>query len=93
MELILIKAIELLCNIITALIFVRILLSYLPIEKSGQFSTILFNLTEPILGPIRALVEKSSMGSGMMLDFSPIIAWFLISVVKELLIMVVVRVF
>lgn len=67
-------------------IFVRVIISWIPIQKNGHFMRILYQITEPILAPIRNMIERSSLGKNMMmLDFSPIIAFLLIGFLKSLL--------
>jgi YggT family protein len=59
-------------------IFARILLSWFPISPDSPFATIfgfLYNITEPVLGPVRRLLPPIGMG-GMGLDLSPIIVFF-----------------
>lgn len=47
-------------------------------------------VTEPILYPIRAIINKSPFGgAGMFIDFSPIIAFILINAVSNLLIRII----
>jgi YggT family protein len=43
-------------------------------------------VTEPILGPVRNMVDKSPLGGGMGLDFSPIFALILMRLVQTLLV-------
>lgn len=84
------------------LIFVRAILSWFPEPKSdGAFRQLYFGLlrvahvmTDPITGPIRNLLRKSPLGGpGMFLDFSPIIALFLIQFARDILIQIVRMVF
>ncbi|MBR5269414.1 MAG: YggT family protein, partial [Anaerotignum sp.] len=49
----------------------------------GRF---LYNITEPILGPVRDMVDRSTLGGGYGLDFSPIFALILMKLVQTLLI-------
>ena len=56
-------------HILTFAIFIRVISSWLPFRTPE----ILFQITEPVLGPIRRMINKSPLG-GSMLDFSPIIA-------------------
>jgi len=67
-------------QILTMAIFVRIICSWLPFRTPE----ILFTVTEPILAPIRRMFNNSPLG-GSMLDFSPIIAMFLIRIVSSLI--------
>ena len=50
-------------------------------------------MTEPILGPVRHWMDKSPIGGGMMLDFSPVIALFLMQVVSIVLKNIVIMIF
>jgi YggT family protein len=57
------------------IMFARILLSWFPISPDGAMASIfsvLYRLTEPLLGPIRRALPPVAMG-GMGLDLSPII--------------------
>ncbi|MBR5590764.1 MAG: YggT family protein, partial [Anaerotignum sp.] len=42
--------------------------------------------TEPILGPVRDMLDKSPLGGGYGLDFSPVFALILMRLVQTLLI-------
>ena len=90
MNIVLIQSISLFANILYFLVLIRVILSWIPISRDNSIVNLLYALTEPILAPIRALISKSPLGGpGMMLDFSPIIAWLLIEFVKNLLIRLV----
>lgn len=87
MAFILIMSIDYFAIFLRYLIFARIILSWLPVGRSGPIVSTIYNLSEPILFPIRSLIQKSPLGGpGMMLDFSPIIAFILIQVVRSILI-------
>ncbi len=94
MEALLVQAIGLFFYFLEILIFVRILLSWF--LRGGFYSGIgrfLYNMTEPILGPVRDMVDKSPLGGGMGLDFSPIFALILMRLVQTLLISAVQMIF
>ena len=85
-------------NILVFLIFVRVILAWFPEPRNDGLFRQLYNsllnlahfMTDPITGPIRNLIQKSPLGGpGMVLDFSPIIAFFLIRVIRDLLIQIV----
>ncbi|MDK2798631.1 MAG: YggT family protein [Clostridiales bacterium] len=67
-----------LLDIIFYLILARVIISWLPIDRYNPIIQFIYSITEPILAPIRSIVNRSSIGGGMMFDFSPIIAWLLI---------------
>jgi len=55
----------------------RIVLSWFPPSRPGPVETlrvVLFRITEPVLGPIRALLPPVRIG-GMGLDLSPMIVF------------------
>ena len=75
----LIHAVNTLTTVLFVLLFARILISWLPMFHGSRFAELLFVLTEPILGPIRKLIQRSPLGGpGMVIDFSPIIAFVLL---------------
>ena len=72
-------------NLLQMLIMIRVILSWIPHDPYNQFIQLLYQITEPILKPIRETLPIQSMG----MDFSPIAAFFLLGFVKKLLLMVV----
>lgn len=87
MVLVLINSINYFTIFLRYMIFARIIFSWLPIDRNGPIISTIYNLTEPILHPIRRTIQKSPLGGpGMMLDFSPIIAFLLIQVVRNILV-------
>ncbi len=93
MQQLLIHAIEVFFRLLYFLIFIRILLSWLPGLNQSAVGHLLYQLTEPILGPVRQMVDRSPIGGGMMLDFSPIIALFLMNIVEVILTSAVMTIF
>jgi YggT family protein len=68
------------------MILARVILSWFPRARSNPLVQLLYTVTEPILGPIRSLLQKSPLGGpGMILDFSPIIAFLFIQLAQSLL--------
>ncbi len=80
------KAVDLFFYLMEILIFGRILLSWLPMGYNNPIGQFLYAMTEPILGPCRRMLDKSPLGGGMMLDFSPIIALILMMLTKQLIV-------
>jgi YggT family protein len=84
MEQILIRPIGLIFSLVQFAILGRVLLSWIKPDQSHPAIKLLYEVTEPILQPIRNLT--SGMGGGMgMLDFSPIIALLLLNVLEGLI--------
>ncbi|SHI73472.1 YggT family protein [Dethiosulfatibacter aminovorans DSM 17477] len=71
-------------DIIELLILARIIISYIPNLRGSQITEIIYQLTEPILHPVRELLYKIGLNKGM-IDFSPIGAFLLLAVIRSLL--------
>lgn len=93
MQNLLLNSIEVFFKLIYFLIFIRIILSWLPGLNQSSLGFFIYNITEPILGPVRHMIDKSPIGGGMMLDFSPIIALFLMNIVSMVLKSIVTMIF
>lgn len=78
-------AIDWVLMIIEYAILARVIISWIPVPRDNQLIRLLYQITEPILAPIRALIERSAMGKNMMIDFSPIIAFILLGLVRSIL--------
>ena len=62
-------------------LFARIILSWFPLAPGGAMSTVfgvLYNITEPILGPVRSILPSIGM-----IDLSPIVVFILINVISS----------
>lgn len=77
-------ALSLLLRIIDSLILVRVLLSFFPTLHSSKISYFIYQMTEPILAPCRAILDRLGLGMGM-IDFSPILAFILLSIIQSLI--------
>ncbi|MCX7842784.1 MAG: YggT family protein [Clostridia bacterium] len=67
-------------------LFIRVIFSWLPIYKENQYIRLLYSVTEPVLSPIRAMLERSAFGRNMgMIDLSPIIAFLAIDLAKRII--------
>lgn len=68
------------------LLFVRIIMSWIPIPDNPLLNTItgfIHEVTEPFLGLFRRLLPIGRIG-GMGIDFSPIIAFIVLGVMQDL---------
>ena len=90
---ILVLALRIFYEILSFAILLRCILSWLPLNRNNFFVRIVYSLTEPILAPIRRLIDKSPLGGGMMIDFSPVIAYFLLYFVYVILIRLIMGIF
>ena len=67
-------------------IIARVLLSWLPVSRDNKAVDLLYAITEPVLSPIRNMLSQSRfLANSMfsMIDFSPIVAFLLIGVLRR----------
>ena len=81
-----IKAVDVFFDVVYYILLARILLSWFPGARHTSIGVFLFNMTEPILLPFRNIVDKSPIGRGSMIDFSPILAFFVMGIVERFII-------
>lgn len=75
-----------LINAIYIILFLRVILSWFRVGAGNPFVRIIHEMTEPILSPIRLLIEKSIFGGrkgGMILDISPLIAFIFLQLLQN----------
>jgi len=65
--------------VLTAAIFIRVLLSWFPIDPRNPLVTLLYDVTEPILEPLRRVIPRMGM-----FDLSPLVALLLIQLLGNL---------
>ena len=73
------NVLDFLISAIFVLIFVRIILSWIPNVRNA-LTQFVFDITEPILKPFRIVNPKNSP-----LDFSPIIVIILLEVIRNII--------
>lgn len=72
-----------LLRIIDSLILIRVILSFFPTLQTSKTSYFIYQMTEPVLAPCRAILDKLGLGMGM-IDFSPILAIILLNILQRL---------
>ena len=77
-------ALGLLFRIIDSLILIRVILSFFPTLQSSRISYFIYQMTEPVLAPCRAILDKLGLGMGM-IDFSPLVALILLNILQRLI--------
>ena len=74
------RFVELLCEVLTLIILLRSLMSWITPGQTNPFTILLYQLTEPILSPVRRVMPKIGM-----FDFSPVV----VIVILQLIIILV----
>ncbi len=77
--------VDLLLTILYVALFVRVILSWLPLDEDGPIVSFIYALTEPVLLPIRALLERISFFENSPVDFSTFFAMILLMILQMLL--------
>ena len=73
--------IQLSVQIYSLIILARVLMSWVNIDPYSPLARTIFDLTEPVLAPVRNLLPQAAG-----LDFSPIIVMVLLQIVGQMLI-------
>jgi YggT family protein len=77
----LVNLIFLVLQIFQFILLARVLLSFFPdIDRSNAIVQLLFDITEPVLRPIRDLLPQTGM-----VDFSPLVVFLGISLLMQIL--------
>ena len=71
-------------EIITWAILIRALVSWLPISQGNFILRILDAVTEPVISPVRAIMNKI-IKRPVMIDFSPVVAMILVELIVGVL--------
>lgn len=79
----LIVAISLLFRFLEGAIILDVILSWIMPGRNNAFLDFLHIFTEPLMRPGRKIQEK--LIPGLMIDFSPILAFFIIDMLREII--------
>lgn len=71
-------------SVLMFLMFARAISSWFVKDLSNPIIRFLFEVTEPMLSPVRSLLQKMNIGGGMM-DFSFILTYLVLIVIQEIL--------
>lgn len=75
------KVVSYAIEILKVLILLRIILSWVAPRSNNEFIELIYTVTEPILKPFRVLIPLG----GARLDLSPILAYYVLGLVKYLI--------
>ncbi|MCL2377372.1 MAG: YggT family protein [Defluviitaleaceae bacterium] len=89
MNLVMAEAVEMFGTFLWFLLMARVIMSWMVRGQDGALGKI-YNIvlifSEPLVAPIRKLIQRSPLGGGgMMVDFSPLLAFIAIRVITNLL--------
>ena len=78
---VLINTIDLVFTVLSLAILARVLLSWVRVSPYHPVVQVLYQITEPILAPLRRVIPPVGM-----MDISPIIAMFLLQIIQQVLV-------
>ena len=84
MDAFLIFFVSILCQILSLAIFIRVLLSWLPIQNLGPLRPVvdlLYAITDPVLVPLRRIIPPIGM-----IDITPVVAIILLEIIQSLVV-------
>ena len=70
-------------NLLELAILLEVIISWIPQLRDNKFVSIIHNFVYPMMEPIKALQNR--LVPGLPIDFSPIVALFILDVFKKLL--------
>ncbi len=76
---ILLYIIRLLCDVLTTLILLRVVVSWYSPRPTNKLVRVLYRLTEPFLAPLRRIIPRVGM-----FDFTPLVTIILIQLIYRL---------
>ena len=76
----LLSYVRVLCDILTFAIVIRAVLSWFPIRSFNPLVALVYQVTEPVLAPLRRIVPRVGM-----LDLTPLITIILLQMIANLL--------
>ena len=71
---------RLLCEVLTIAILGRVIMSWFSQGPTNMLTRILYQVTEPILSPLRRIIPRAGM-----FDFTPLVAIILLQLITYLL--------
>lgn len=72
---------DLLLTLLEYAMLFRALLSWFPNMRSSSFSMLLYNITEPLIAPVRSLLDRVQVLQGFPLDLSFMLTYMLLIMV------------
>ncbi|NLZ94124.1 MAG: YggT family protein [Firmicutes bacterium] len=73
---------DLFFKILNLILFLRVILSWLPHNPQQPLIRIIYEGTEPLLAPFRRLMPRTPLP----IDFSPVLAFFVLNIIRDVVI-------
>jgi len=73
------RFVDILCQVLTIAIFARAIVSWFPMTPGNRLVALLYQLTEPILAPLRRIIPRVGL-----IDITPMVAIILLQIIARL---------
>lgn len=73
-----VQVLLLIINVFEIILLLRVLISWFRIDPYNPLIRLLYDITEPVLAPIRAVLPSTGM-----MDFSPLVAFLLLFALRS----------
>ncbi len=77
--------VRIIIGVLQFLMLARAIISWLPIEEDNPIVSFLYGVTEPVIMPVRALLNRLGLFEGLPIDMSFFITFILLSVLEMFL--------
>jgi len=78
-------------RVVEVLILLRFVLTFIPLRGADKLFRFIHTVTEPILSPVRKMIERSSFGKNLMFDFSMILAYVLLGFAEYIILLLIAK--
>ena len=85
LQIIIYNALNALINVYEFMLIARALISWFPIDMGNPIVSFLYSMTEPVLAPVRNLLFKIPALRNIPIDFSVIVVFMLLSIVRGII--------
>ena len=72
-------------TILQFLMMLRAIMSWLPMDEDSKFANFIYMVTEPVIVPVRMLLDKLEWTHELPIDISFLAAFMLLSIIQMLL--------
>ena len=72
-------------TILQFLMMLRAILSWLPVDEDSRLVNFIYMVTEPVIVPVRMLLDKMEWTQSLPIDISFLVAFMLLSIIQMLL--------
>ena len=82
---VIVSTVRIIIAVLQFLMLARAILSWLPIEDDNPIVSFLYGVTEPVIMPVRAVLDRLGLFEGMPIDMCFFITFILLSVLEMFL--------